>query len=262
MSLLGKLTGLVKLVSLTGTISGRIKHGLAELLLSLTDANICSSLVKRMSTKDRRLVVKLCEKMGDTPFEDELAEALRQALRALRDEIDRQKTPEPTPEPEPAPSPEPTPAPEPAPVDPTPAPSPEPPVADADEIPFSSLKWEYGGADCHKAEHAKKAVIASLKVGSSNMTYSWKSGGCENLGASSASDSSKTLACFFVERDGAYRGGKFEWISTSRTSRSFTNITKGYHGWPKDAVASGKKFAFCICSDDGKKRTNVIACSK
>ena len=243
-----KLTGLVKLVPLAGRGLSRL---LSELLPNGDRPGRCADLVKRMSAKDRRLVAKLCERMGDKPLEDVLSETLRQVLCALRNEIGRQSTPEPSPEPAPAPAPVPA-------LDP----APDPPPEEGDDIPFSSLSWDYGGFDGHKASHVSGSVISSLKVGSSGMTYSWKSGGCEDLGASSSTDAKNTLACLFVKRGGVYRGGKFDWISTSRKSRDFKNISEGYQGWPKDAVSSGSEFAFCIVGKDGKRRTNVIACGK
>lgn len=129
--------------------------------------------------------------------------------------------------------------------------------ASADAAPFASLKWPWGGFDGSKAALSDRARIKALKVTASGLSYSWESGGCEDLGASSKTDAS-CLACLFCFDGSAWRGGKFEWISTSRTSRSTGNIESGYNGWDAAAFRSAKAHAFCIVSKDGRRRTNVI----
>ena len=128
-----------------------------------------------------------------------------------------------------------------------------------DSVDFSQLDFCWGGFKGASAKLDAKARIFSLSVSSSGMSYKWIAGGCEQLGASGHEDYSKTLACLFVLIDGRWRGGKFDWISTSRTSRDFKNVKDGYNGWDKDAIGKASKFAFVIVSSDGKKRTNVIA---
>ncbi len=127
----------------------------------------------------------------------------------------------------------------------------------ADEVDFSTLDWCWGSFSGKSASPVSGVEIGSLKVSSSGMSYKWKSGGCEKLGASSATDAS-CLACLFCKLDGKWKGGKFDWISTSRTTRDFANISGGYNGWQKDAISKATEYAFVIVSKDGKKRTNVI----
>ena len=91
------------------------------------------------------------------------------------------------------------------------------------------------------------------------MSYSWKSSGSLWGLPDTKADA---LAVFAVKgSDGNYKGGKFDWISKSRTTRSFENIKDGYNGWPKNAIETAKGYAFCIVSKDGKKRTNWILAS-
>ena len=130
-----------------------------------------------------------------------------------------------------------------------------------DAVDFSLLEWSYGGFRGGSAKLAARPRISSLSVASSGMSYAWVSGGCENLGASSAGDANCIAALFYLV-DGQWRGGKFDWISTNRLTRDFKNIKDGYHGWPPDAISKGKSFAFVIVSQDGKKRTNVIRFDK
>lgn len=127
-----------------------------------------------------------------------------------------------------------------------------------DAVDFSSLNFCWGGFKGGSAKLDSKARIYNLSVSSSGMSYKWMGGGCENIGASSSTDAS-CLACLFCLIDGKWQGGKFDWISTSRTTRDFANIKDGYNGWDKSAISKAKKYAFVIVSKDGKKRTNVIA---
>ena len=131
----------------------------------------------------------------------------------------------------------------------------------ADEVDFSLLQWNYGAFDGGGAKLASKPRITGLKVNNSGMTYSWKSGGCENLGAASASDAS-CVACLFCYHGGKWIGGKFDWISTSRRTRDFKNIHDSYHGWSPSVFSKATAYAFVIVSKDGKTRSNVIRCGK
>lgn len=131
-----------------------------------------------------------------------------------------------------------------------------------DAVDFGQLEWAYGGFKGGGAKIDAKARILNLTVKADGMSYKWLAGGCENLGASSREDYSHTLACLFVLVSGRWRGGKFDWISTSRTSRDFANIKDSYNGWPSNSIAAAEKYAFVIVSADGKKRTNVISCGR
>lgn len=133
------------------------------------------------------------------------------------------------------------------------------PEPSADAVPFDALHWVYGGVRAATAKPVEGARIEALSVAANGLRYRWTEGGCEALGASSREDASATLACLFVkDADGVWRGGKFDWISTSRTARDFENIKGNYNGWPKDAIEKGLAFAFVIVSKDGARRTNVI----
>lgn len=130
-----------------------------------------------------------------------------------------------------------------------------------DAVNFSQLSWNWGGFKGGSAQLDAKARIFNLSVKSSGMSYKWMQGGCENLGAANREDAA-CLACLFCLIGGKWIGGKFDWISTSRTSRDFKNIGEGYSGWDKQAISKAAKYAFVIVSKDGKRRTNVIVCGK
>lgn len=120
------------------------------------------------------------------------------------------------------------------------------------------LDFRYGGFKGGGAKESPNCRIGSLKVGADKLTYRWVSGGCEALGAKDKGDYSQTVACAFYEDAGRWVGGKFDWISTSRTSRSFENIKSGYNGWDAAAFFGAKRHGFCIVSKDGKRRSNFI----
>lgn len=136
---------------------------------------------------------------------------------------------------------------------------PTPPEGD---VPYGDLDFCWGGFRGGSAKLVKESCIKNLKIRGDGMSYSWESGGCEKLGAKDRSDAGNTLACLFCKNDGRWRGGKFDWISTSRTSRSFENINGGYNGWDPSAISKAEKYAFVIVSKDGKRRTNVITCGR
>lgn len=132
----------------------------------------------------------------------------------------------------------------------------------SDAVDFASLEWAWGGFNGSKAKLVDGAEIGSLKVTADGMSYKWVAGGCEQLGALSRTDADHTLACLFVRVGGKWQGGKWEWISTSRTTRDFKNVREGYGGWDASALGKATAFAFVIVSDDGKRRTNVALFSK
>ena len=134
-------------------------------------------------------------------------------------------------------------------------------TSSADEVDFSLLQWTYGGFKGGSAKLAAQPRISGLKVSSDGMSYSWKSGGCENLGASSATDAS-CIAALFCYSGGKWVGGKFDWVSTSRRTRDFKNIHDSYNGWSPTVFKNASAYAFVIVSKDGKSRSNVIRCGK
>lgn len=118
--------------------------------------------------------------------------------------------------------------------------------------------WRYGGFDGSRAKEIAGCRIGSFWMDRDAMSYKWVAGGCEALGASDRGDYSHTVACAFYWDGERWIGGKFDWISTSRTTRSFENIHDRYNGWDPGAFFSAKRHAFCIVSADGKRRSNIV----
>ena len=119
------------------------------------------------------------------------------------------------------------------------------------------IRWACGGFDGSRAKETPDAQVGGVKMDAKGMRYKWTKGGCEVLGAVSARDYSHTIAAAFYWDGAAWVGGKFDWISTSRTTRDFVNIKDGYHGWNWRAFVDADRRAFCIVSADGKRRTNL-----
>jgi len=142
----------------------------------------------------------------------------------------------------------------------------KPPEQSADAVPYESLRWVHGGFNGPAAVLDDVARIDKLNVHGRGMSYRWTAGGCERFGAANAQDYTKTVACIFYRgADGVWRGGKFDWISTSRTTRDFHNVDAGYGGWSRAAFDAGTAYAFVIVGSDmsagGRptgRRTNVV----
>lgn len=119
-----------------------------------------------------------------------------------------------------------------------------------------SLVYKYGGFNGGNAAEDPNTQIKDLHISRSKLTYKWASGNLSNWGLSY--DDAHALACAFYWDGKQWIGGKFDWISTSRTSRNWNNLNGHYNGWNADAFWAASKRAFCIVSEDGRKRTNLL----
>lgn len=127
-----------------------------------------------------------------------------------------------------------------------------------DEVALGDLVWAYGGVDGSRAE-LSGVRIGGLVVDTPNsMAFAWRVGMGE---WGYAPKDPKAIACLFCKVDGKWRGGKFEWISTSRSYRDLENIRTGYSGWRKSDLGA-TEFAFVVLSGDGRRRSNVAKFSK
>lgn len=118
------------------------------------------------------------------------------------------------------------------------------------------LDFRFGGFRGGGAAEDPATQIKGFRFSSSGMSYAWAKGDLGSWGL--ARDSAGAIACAFYRDGDVWIGGKFDCISTSRTTRDWKNIRAGYNGWKPDAFFAAKKHAFCIVSADGRKRTNLI----
>ena len=141
---------------------------------------------------------------------------------------------------------------------PAPSPSPSPSGGDvgADQVPFGSLKWTFGGRPNGSGARNGGVVISGARFSTDGMSFSY----ARDLSAwGYASGALGGVACLFVQKsNGQWVGGKFDWISSSRRSRDFANVYGGYEGWSLAGVPNPCSAAFVIVSPDGKRRSNVI----
>ena len=127
----------------------------------------------------------------------------------------------------------------------------------ADEADYGAFTWAYGGFNGSRAALDAPRIGALKMNGMSGLSYNWVGPNLSawGLGHTDAG----ALACLFVRRsDGSWIGGKFDWISSSRTTRDFKNLA-GYGGWTLTGIPNPCRAAFVIVSADGRRRSNVIA---
>lgn len=134
--------------------------------------------------------------------------------------------------------------------------------ASSDAVDFASLEWAWGGFNGSNAKLTEGAEIGSLKVTADGMSYKWVKGGCEQLDKSCSHSNPCCTCALFCLVDGKWVGGKWEHISTDRTTRDFKNVKKGYGGWDAFALGKATAYAFVILDDGAKKRTNIIVQEK
>lgn len=124
-----------------------------------------------------------------------------------------------------------------------------------DAVPFGDLVWAYGGFN------ASGAVLDTPRLSGASCngrrySYKWDVG---LSGWGLGNDEAGAICAVFIERDGKWIGGKFDWISTSRASRELKHL-ESYSTWPKSGIklpVTGR-VAFVVTSADGKRRSNVI----
>lgn len=126
-----------------------------------------------------------------------------------------------------------------------------------DEIPYDLLKWKFGGFKPHLEAVRSSVTIADLRVDKDGLRMKW----VRDIGAWGIPyEVPDGVACFFVKNEsGEWVGGKFEWISSSRSTRQFTNIREGYNGWNLRGVPNPCEVAFVVFRKDGKRRSNIIS---
>ena len=120
------------------------------------------------------------------------------------------------------------------------------------------LLFRYGGFDGSKAVEDQATWIEAFRFTSTGMSYQWASSSLRPWGLEDTEAGALACAFYWSDKEQKWIGGKFDWISTSRTSRSWENIRGRYNGWDPDAFFSAKRHAFCIVSRDGKRRTNLL----
>ena len=127
-------------------------------------------------------------------------------------------------------------------------------VVSADEVDFSKLRWTDGGFDGSRAV-LSAPCIADLAFSARRVDFKWLVG-MESWGY--GREQADGVFCLFVEKpDGTWSGGKFEWVSTSRTWRGLENMFEGEYRRDFSGVANPCRTAVVVVSKDRTKRTAV-----
>lgn len=131
----------------------------------------------------------------------------------------------------------------------------DPPAGGADSIPFSALSWSYGHFGGGRAQ-LSSPQLANLRCSGNTLSYSWVKG-LSGWGLSNG-EAGAIAAAFVQKADGSWVGGKFDWVSTSRTSRGLENVLAGYDGWSLAGVPNPCQICFVVVDVSGRRRSNVI----
>lgn len=124
------------------------------------------------------------------------------------------------------------------------------------------LDFRWGGFRGGGAAEDPATQIRDFRMDKNGMRYVWAKGDLGNWGLARESAGALICAFYFDEKEQRWIGGKFDWISTSRLTRSWKNVYAGYNGWKAEPFFAAKRRAICICSADGRKRTNLLEESK
>lgn len=129
------------------------------------------------------------------------------------------------------------------------------PMSDPKSIKLHS----FGSPNVGNCRQTTDAQIKDFKMDKKGMSYKWAKGGCESLGAKDKTDAGSTLAiCGYSNNGIDYHVTKFDWISTSRTTRSWENVYEHYNGINPDTFFNALYHCFFICDKHGNYRTNIL----
>lgn len=120
------------------------------------------------------------------------------------------------------------------------------------------LDFRWGGFRGGGAVEDPATQIKDFRMDKSGMSYRWAKGDLGNWGLAHTAAGALICAFYFDEKERRWIGGKFDWISSSRLTRSWENVYAGYNGWQAQPFFAAKRHAICIVSVDGRRRTNLI----
>lgn len=135
-------------------------------------------------------------------------------------------------------------------------PTPEtPPATGGDAMDYALLKWQYGGFRAGGAT-LDSPRLSNLSCNGRSVSYRWDVG-MAGWGLGNG-DAGAICAVFFL-RDGAWIGGKFDWVSVTRTNRELKHV-ESYSNWPSSGIKLPwrGRVAFVVVSADGRRRSNVL----
>ena len=130
-----------------------------------------------------------------------------------------------------------------------------PPATGGDAMDYALLRWQYGGVNAGGAK-LDSPRLSSLSCNGRAVSYRWDVG---MSGWGLGNGDAGAICAIFFERDGQWIGGKFDWVSVSRTNRELKHV-ESYSNWPSSGIKLPwrGKVAFVVVSADGKRRSNVV----
>ena len=126
----------------------------------------------------------------------------------------------------------------------------------ADQVDFSKLVWH---GDFNGASAVLDVPRLSNLVfhGTKEVTFKWDVGMASWGFAHESADAIASI--FFEHADGVWRGGRFEWISTSRTQRDLENLSDPKFKFDLSALPNPCRGAMVVHNGRaGTKRSNVV----
>lgn len=126
-----------------------------------------------------------------------------------------------------------------------------------DAVPFDKLVWKYGGFNGAGADF-DQVTLSNASCNGKRYAYTFAVG--MSAWGIAHGDAGHTICAVFVEQDGGqWVGGKFDWVSTSRTFRDLHHV-ESYNNWPSSGwkLPLRGKVAFVIVHKDRARRSNVI----
>lgn len=131
--------------------------------------------------------------------------------------------------------------------------------ASSEDEGFAALKWVYGGFNGANAKLGEPR-ISNLKVSANKLSFHWDVG-MKSWGLAD-DDAGAICAVFFEDASGAKRGGKFDWISVTRSNRELKHCTgvgaEPYKNWSVADFPNPCRCWFVVVRRDGKERSNVL----
>lgn len=126
-----------------------------------------------------------------------------------------------------------------------------------DDVDFSKLVW-HGDFDGSRAVLDAPRLSCLTFHGNEEVTFRWDVG-MENWGFARG-DASGVFSMFFQHADGVWRGGRMEWVSTSRTQRDLANLSDPKFHFDISTLPNPCRGAIVVHNGRaGTKRSNVVA---
>ena len=133
------------------------------------------------------------------------------------------------------------------------------PSQDEQSIQPSFKYVSFGSPNCSKAVEDPKVQIKDLKWSTSKLSYKWASTTKLEQWGITDPHAARALACFgYLDKDGVWKFGKIDWISSDRLSRDMHNVNERYNGIDPNAYFSAKQHGFFIMEANGNRRSNII----